>query len=528
MFLCGVPFTSVAQLLPFVMFGIGLDDSYIIMGAYSRLAKYKDPVERIKITIDEIGLSITLTSLTSAIAFGLGCTSTIPAIYWLCLYAFPAIIFIFIYQLTFFVALIALDQRRMQQNRLDCCVCFTSKTTNEAEGEVNEISSLEQCANQAMEWYAKHLLRPWVKAVTLLGFVVFSGLCAWSASKMKQEFKFTEILPQDSFMSAFAYASDKYSSDVRIQSHLYFRFEDQSDEAIHEQMNDFIADIALLNMFEKPAFCWLQDFESYTQQAGNSSLPFIDQLNEFLSIDAYNKLYSNHLVRDMNGTLLSSRCSTFVVNVNPDDANDQVDALLDQRAVTASQPINAGKADWSFFTYSSVYNMWECYSVLVNQLISTSVLGILAVCLVSIAFIPHWTATFFVLPLVAVLYIDLLGVLQMAGVSMNAVSYIALVMSIGLTVDYLMHVLLRFYEAPGNRHEKVIDMFKTMGVSIMVGGISTLLGTVPLAFSTSLVFHTIFVAFLAIVTLGLGYGLILLPVILSLWGPEEQLTLHAS
>jgi Niemann-Pick C1 protein len=527
MFLCGVPFTSVAQLLPFVMFGIGLDDSYIIMGAYSRLAKYTDPVERIKITIDEIGLSITLTSMTSALAFGLGCISSIPAIYWLCLYAFPAIIFIFIYQLTFFVALIALDQRRIQQNRLDCCVCFTSKTGNQAEGEVDELSSLEQCANQAMEGFAKHLLRPWVKAATLLVFVAFFGLCAWSTSKMKQEFKFTEILPHDSFMSAFAYASDEYSSDVRIQSHIYFRHEDQSDEAIQEQMNDFIADIAALDMFEKPAFCWLQDFESYTQLVGNSSLSFIDQLNEFLSIDAYNKLYSNHFVRDMDGTLLSSRCSTYVVNVNPDDANDQVDALLDQRAVTASQPINTGKADWSFFTYSSVYNMWECYSVLVNQLISTSILGMVAVAVISIAFIPHWTAAVFVMPLVIVLYIDLIGMLQMAGIDMNAVSYIGLVMSIGLTVDYLMHVLLRFYEAPGNRHEKVIDMFKTMGVSILVGGISTLLGTVPLAFSTSLVFHTIFIAFLGIVVLGLGHGLILLPVILSMWGPEEQVSLHS-
>mmetsp|Transcript_2100 Transcript_2100/g.5182 ORF Transcript_2100/g.5182 Transcript_2100/m.5182 type:complete len:105 (+) Transcript_2100:1283-1597(+) len=31
MFCCGVPFTSMSQLLPFVMFGIGLDDAFIIM-----------------------------------------------------------------------------------------------------------------------------------------------------------------------------------------------------------------------------------------------------------------------------------------------------------------------------------------------------------------------------------------------------------------------------------------------------------------------------------------------------------------
>lgn len=45
----------------------------------------------------------------------------------------------------------------------------------------------------------------------------------------------------------------------------------------------------------------------------------------------------------------------------------------------------------------------------------------------------------------------------------------------------------------------------------------------PLIFSTSTVLFTILVAFLGLSTLGVGHGLILLPVILSTIGPEEQL-----
>ncbi len=45
--------------------------------------------------------------------------------------------------------------------------------------------------------------------------------------------------------------------------------------------------------------------------------------------------------------------------------------------------------------------------------------------------VPHWSAALFVLPLISVLYIDLLGVLQWAGIAINPVSYITLVMSIG-------------------------------------------------------------------------------------------------
>lgn len=95
-------------------------------------------------------------------------------------------------------------------------------------------------------------------------------------------------------------------------------------------------------------------------------------------------------------------------------------------------------------------------------------------------------------------------------------------MSIGLLVDYLMHVLMRYYEVKGTRHEKTVEMLRTMGVSILIGGISTFLGTMLLVFSSTRIFYTIFVTFLGIVTIGLGHGLILVPVILSTFGPEDE------
>ena len=124
LFIIGVPFTSITQLLPFVVFGIGLDDAFIVMGSYSRTDQSKDPVERIEDTINDIGLSITLTTLTSATAFALGCMSTIPAVFWLCQYCVPTICFVFFYQLTFFVGCIVLDERRIAANKADICCCI--------------------------------------------------------------------------------------------------------------------------------------------------------------------------------------------------------------------------------------------------------------------------------------------------------------------------------------------------------------------------------------------------------------------
>lgn len=47
------------------------------------------------------------------------------------------------------------------------------------------------------------------------------------------------------------------------------------------------------------------------------------------------------------------------------------------------------------------------------------------VTIVGTIFIPHWSAVLFVLPLISILYVDLLGVLQFAGVAINPVSYIS-------------------------------------------------------------------------------------------------------
>ena len=91
-FMIGVPFTSMTQILPFIMFGIGLDNAFIISGEYGRTDKLNPPVERIHDTIDEVGLSIFLTTTTSIVAFALGCMSSVPALLWLCLYAAPTIL----------------------------------------------------------------------------------------------------------------------------------------------------------------------------------------------------------------------------------------------------------------------------------------------------------------------------------------------------------------------------------------------------------------------------------------------------
>jgi Niemann-Pick C1 protein len=526
MFVSGVPFTSMTQILPFIIFGIGLDDAFIISGSYDRTDPAKSAVERIHDTVEDVGASITLTTVSSTLAFGLGATSDVPAVFWLCYYAFPTIILVFLYQITFFVACIVLDEKRVQDNRRDCCVCLVVDASDESEPQAlsNGRGATPSVIDYYMGLYAKQILRPVVQIPVVICFCALLGVCAYSATLLTQEFKFTDVLPDGSYVADFQTAFDENTVRSAVAPYAYFRFVDQSDGDIQRQMEAYVDELVTIEAIEEgPEFFWLRDFKEFVNVSGSQNLEFNSQIAAFLSNPVYGDLYNDHVVRDDAGTIVTSRVRLLMDNVDVENVNEQVDALEDQSSVSGGQNINQGRGEWAFFTYDGIYNIWEFYAASVNEVIFTTVLGVASVTGITLIFVPHWSAAFFVLPLICILYVDLLGAMQWAGVHINAVSYISLVMSIGLMVDFLLHVLLRYYESPGNRKEKTLHTLETMGASVLVGGISTFLGTLPLAFSSSTIFYTVFVAFIGLVTLGCGHGLILLPIILSNFGPEDQI-----
>jgi hypothetical protein len=59
------------------------------------------------------------------------------------------------------------------------------------------------------------------------------------------------------------------------------------------------------------------------------------------------------------------------------------------------------------------------FTAATNELIFTIISGAVAVTIVAIILIPHWSAALYVLPFMIVLNVDLLGMIQLAGLSIN-------------------------------------------------------------------------------------------------------------
>ena len=393
----------------------------------------------------DISLSICITTLTSALAFGLGAFSEIPSVRWLCLYAFPSVLIDFAYQITFFIALLVLDERRIQAGRMDCCICVRAQflddevayqekggvpvvldeeeesalSSNSKDPRVPETINLHW-SDRFMIWYADKLLRPKVQIAVLIGFVSLLGVSLYYTTQLTQFFDLNDMVPQDSYLKGYFTSLSKYAKNrTGLPSYAFFRNIDHSDPAMREQMVEFVDQLVKSgSIVSPPTHFWINDFNNFIAsntnmtfagQGGNET--FYDQVAAFLQEPLYNELYHDHIIlNSKTGYILDSRCEIYV-NVDIGDAKGGIDALERLRSVSMAQPINENvdHSEWKMFTYQDMYNLWEFYSAVISELSFSTVVGVVAVCMVGFLLIPHWTAVLYMAPLIICLYIDMLG-----------------------------------------------------------------------------------------------------------------------
>ncbi|VDK42943.1 unnamed protein product [Cylicostephanus goldi] len=113
LFLLGVPFNSITLVMPFLIIGVGSDDVFIIIHAMRKTDKRRPLEDQIAETMEEAGPSITVTSITNILSFGIGILTPTPAISLFCLYTCVGVAIDFVYQLTFFVAALVYEEMRI-------------------------------------------------------------------------------------------------------------------------------------------------------------------------------------------------------------------------------------------------------------------------------------------------------------------------------------------------------------------------------------------------------------------------------
>ncbi|XP_020952427.1 protein patched homolog 2 isoform X8 [Sus scrofa] len=198
---------------------------------------------------------------------------------------------------------------------------------------------------------------------------------------------------------------------------------------------------------------------------------------------------------------------------------DFVEAIEGARAACAE----AGRAGVRAYPSGSPFLFWEqylglrrCFLLAICLLLA----GTFFVC--ALLLLSPWTAALIVLVL-AMMTVELFGIMGFLGIKLSAIPVVILVASVGIGVEFTVHVALGFLTAQGSQNLRAARALEHTFAPVTDGAVSTLLGLLMLAGSNfDFIVRYFFVVLTVLALLGLLHGLVLLPVLLSILGPPPE------
>jgi len=553
----GFYYTPLHSVLPFVLLGLGVDDSFVIANAFDQVPKDLPVAERTARALSHAAVSITVTSVTDFVAFLISTTSSLGALSSFCFYAAIGILFLFLFQISFFSAFLAIDAQRAVARRADCCPCCFVGGRRPAKGEEGQSAAAEEGTpapngtvgggeedlgkfNKFLrDKYGPAITTGWVRIAIIVGFAGLLAAGAAGTAQLSVEDATRSFIPDGSYLLDTLDKVDEYfgeiGSDVYIVTEDFDYFANQEniaaittalaaveDESPYIQdvtgstynswYDDYLDYVALMNTYgasisvdsdgrptdEAEFYAHLRAYTSGMGYQYNSSLVFDGTTQGGLSAARIQAQYKS-FTKYRNGQLIN-------------DADKQIAAMDDLRAIVDEWDIDA-------FPWSYDYLDWETFKVIQKELTQGLALCLVAVFLITCVLIAHPGTAFLVVACVGATVVDIMGAMYYWGLVIDNVSVIYLVLAVGLAVDYAAHIAHSFMLKQGSRPERVCAALGDIGSAVLNGAASTFLAVALLGLSASYVFRVMFKVFFVTVAFGVGHGAILLPALLSLVGP---------
>ncbi|XP_032971626.1 protein patched homolog 2 isoform X5 [Rhinolophus ferrumequinum] len=198
---------------------------------------------------------------------------------------------------------------------------------------------------------------------------------------------------------------------------------------------------------------------------------------------------------------------------------DFVEAIEGARAACAE----AGRAGVRAYPSGSPFLFWEQYLGLRRCfLLAVCILLVCTFLVCALLLLNPWTAGLIVLVL-AMMTVELFGIMGFLGIKLSAIPVVILVASVGIGVEFTVHVALGFLTTPGSRNLRAARALEHTFAPVTDGAVSTLLGLLMLAGSNfDFIVRYFFMVLTLLTLLGLLHGLVLLPVLLSILGPPPE------
>ncbi|CAL4059866.1 unnamed protein product [Meganyctiphanes norvegica] len=518
-----VPYGPVNSILPILLIGLGVDDMFVIMAAWEELAKKKpydtDLVERAAKTMRHAGVAITVTSLTDVTAFIVGASTDLPALQSFCLYAAAGIFAVYVLQSTFFLAWLVRDEERMTENRNGMIWCIQHKNWKP-----NACSQRDLLNDFFKNVYARYLVKTPVRIIVLIISVLTVGTSVWATTNLYQDFNPMWFVPNDSFVYKWFEASLRHFPSKGEKGYIYFENAKLPEDfpALQKLVNDLDNSEAV-----ESVSAWFTEFDTYTKLNKDFANKELDGTLLQNALAVFLKSSTGGVfLNDINFAEETVKCempapnfNTFRISLIHKPA--PVPAIQSKYLSIVRNIIDESAIQGARHAWAQAYSIWETNEVVGYELVRNLILAGVVVGIITLILLASARCAFLVLLCVAFTVIGVTGIMWVWGLTVDTVSCIAIVLAIGLSVDYAAHIAHAFLTARGEktRIERAEEALRTVGPAVTHGAVSTFLAFSLLGMSSSHVFLTFFKIFTPSVAFGYFYGIAFLPVVLSYMGP---------
>ncbi|KAM9981704.1 hypothetical protein ACTFIY_004001 [Dictyostelium cf. discoideum] len=410
------------------------------------------------------------------------------------------------------------------------------------------------------KYYAPFLVHPISKLLIIIFFVAMLLFSINYAYQIPIGLDQKVALPRNSYLQAYFTNMNQF---LEVGPPMYIVVKGNYDFSIPSIQNQFCTvggcnNNSVINTFDNAPFIspgissWLDDMLQWSGTVGcctafdngtycNSDEPGCDQqcfpleksgrpdpslfkkyLPAFLNFTNTDQCplaglaYTGDVKFNSDGSIAATRFDAYHTTLRTQ--NDFINAL-------ATSYYLADHSDAQVFTYSIFYCYFEAYLTIKQVALKGILLALASVFFVSLAILMNPLVSILVVLCVGMTVVDLLAVMTLWDISLNAISVVNLIMAVGISIEFCVHIASTFIRSPKHysRDEKVKFAISEMGANIFSGiFITKLLGCVVLAFSKSEIFIIYyFKMYISICLLAAVHGLVLLPVLLSIFGTNK-------
>ncbi|XP_061184546.1 patched domain-containing protein 3-like [Saccostrea echinata] len=526
----GVKFTSIVGVMPFLIVGIGIDDMFILMSGMADAPPLKTASveKRMEYMLKKSGITITITSITDLLAFLIGATSVFISIRNFCIYTGVAVLFCYLNQLFFFSPAICLNEIRTKQKRhyCLCCLKLNSEETDGDEQKKNcssgSIPEKREDVESFLEKYPKQIAIKLLsysagKIAICISFAIYLSLSIYGTVNFEQGLSTFNLVAEDSYFHKYSKWEEEY---FRADPPITLCIKQEENYSLKSTQN------IIMNILAKAKKCsgidgnfeinWLKQYQLSPFYSNKSESQFVNGLRTFLS---YAKIFSNDIVFDASGTkILSSKFYLKAKDLKTTDSRGSL--MLQLRAISKNGRI-------SCFFYAPAFIFYEQYVQIMPSTLKTVGIAIVAMLVVTSLLMPKPIIVIIVaLNLISIL-LGVVGFMYYWNLTLSSITMIHLVMSVGFSVDFSVHVSHAFLSV--RLEEDVIKKaLDKSGGPVINAALSSLLGISMLAFSNSYVFVSFGKVMFLVVIIGLLHAVFFLPLVLYIITISGSKTQHSS